>query len=150
MDASEFFKTVVKRNYQEFAGSSGDDFRLLWNAIVSMNTVAEYVALEKLQYAPVSRQELARTANLIRNDKDLADLKYCAEALKHVRKIEALKHVRKIEDVNIFSGGQGSFVTVTSSHVSANDRATWTIGSYDLVDVARRAFKTLSALPDLS
>jgi hypothetical protein len=149
MDASEFFNTVVKPNYQEFTRRS-DDFRLLWNAIVSMNTVAEHVALEQLQYAPVSREVLARTANQIRNNKDLDDLKYCAEALKHVRKIEALKHVRNnIEDVKIFAGGQGSFVTITSSHVSANDRATWTIGSHDLVDVAHRAFKTLSALPEL-
>jgi predicted RNA-binding protein with EMAP domain len=148
MDVSEFFNTVVKPNYQEFTRRS-DDFRLLWNAIISMNTVAEHVALERLQYASVSREVLARTANQIR-DKDLDELKYCAEALKHVRKIEALKHVRNnIEDVKIFAGGQG-FVTITSSHVSANDRATWTIGSHNLVDVAQRAFKTLSALPELS
>jgi hypothetical protein len=139
MDASKFFNTVVKCNYEEFTRSS-DDFRLLWNAVVSMNTVAEQLALEQHQYdAQVSRQELARTANQIRNN-DLSNLKVCAEALKHVR---------KIRDVKILGQVQGS-VTVTSSHVSANNRATWTIGSYDLVDVAQRAFKTLSALPELS
>jgi hypothetical protein len=30
MDASEFFNTVVKRNYEEFT-SKQDDFRSLWN-----------------------------------------------------------------------------------------------------------------------
>ena len=138
MDASDFFNTVVKRNYQEFTASS-DDYRSLWNAIVSMNTVAEHVALEQHQYnAQVSRQQLDRTANQIR-DNDLADLKFCAEALKHVR---------KIKDVKIFGQVQGS-ITVTSSHVLADNRDTWTIGSHDLADVAHRAFKTLSALPEL-
>ena len=65
MDASEFFNTVVKRNYQEFTGSS-DDFRLLWNAIVSMNTVAEHVALEQLQYAQVSRRQVRALLHLMR------------------------------------------------------------------------------------
>jgi len=136
MDASDFFNTVVKRNYQEFTASS-DDYRSLWNAIVSMNTVAEHVALEQHQYnAQVSRQELGRTANQIR-DNDLADLKFCAEALKHVRKIP-----RKQK--------QGSVtITVSSTIVSSTDRATWTIDGYDLVDVAQRAFKTLSTLPEL-
>jgi hypothetical protein len=139
MDVSDFFNTVVKHNYREFTVTN--DYRLLWNAIVSMNTVAEHVALEQHQYdAQVSRQELARTANQIRNNGDLDDLKFCAEALKHVR---------KIRDVKVFGQVQGT-VTVTSSHVSANDRATWTIGPYDLVDVAQRAFKTLSAWPELS
>ena len=90
MDASEFFSTVVKRNYQEFIGFTGnpDDFRSLWNAIISMNTVPEYMALHQLGYAQVSRDQLARTANQIRDKgQSLIDLKFCAEALKHGRKI---------------------------------------------------------------
>jgi hypothetical protein len=43
MDAAEFFNTVVKRNYEEFTNNP-NDFRSLWNAIVSMNTVPEYIA----------------------------------------------------------------------------------------------------------
>jgi hypothetical protein len=136
MDTSEFFNTVVTRNYQEFTANP-DDFRSLWNTIISMNTVAEYLALEQLQYAPVSRQKLAGTANQIRNT-DLTDLKFCAEALKHVR---------KITDVKMFGQGQNPVtVTITSSHVSPIDRATWTIGPHDLTDVAQRAFRALSAL----
>ena len=124
MDASDFFNTVVKRNYQEFTASS-DDYRSLWNAIVSMNTVAEHVALEQHQYnAQVSRQQLDRTANQIR-DNDLADLKFCAEALKHVRKIPRTQK-------------QGSVtITVSSTIVSSTDRATWTIDGYDLESVLK-------------
>jgi hypothetical protein len=87
MDTSEFFNTVVKRNYQQFT-SNPDDFRLLWNAIISMNSVPEYMALDQHGYAEVSREALAVTANQIRNtDQSLKDVKFCAEALKHVRKI---------------------------------------------------------------
>jgi hypothetical protein len=132
MDASEFFNTVVKRNYKEFL-EKPDDFRLLWDAIISMNTVAEYVALEQHGYAQVSRDVLARSAKQIRNE-GLVDLKDCAETLKHVRKITNDK-----QDLN--------FTTVaTSTGILANDKTTWTTGSHDLVDVAQRAFTTLSAL----
>jgi hypothetical protein len=140
MDASEFFNTVVKRNYEEWTGFTGnqDDFRLLWNAIVSMNTVPEYLALDQLGYAQVSREVLDGTAKQIRDkDKSLIDLKFCAETLKHVRKIP-----RKQK--------QGSVtITISSTIASPIDRDTWTICSHDLIDVAERAFKALSALPEL-
>jgi hypothetical protein len=132
MDAAEFFNTVVKPNYKEFTEKQ-DDFRLLWNAIISMNTVAEYVALERHGYAQVSRNVLARSARDIR-DKDLDDLKYCADTLKHARKIPPDKQSLK-------------FTTVaTSTGILANDKTTWTTGPHDLVDVAQRAFGTLSTL----
>jgi len=41
VDAREFFNTVVKPNYAEFSRHP-TDIRLLWNALISMNTVAEY------------------------------------------------------------------------------------------------------------
>jgi len=132
MDASEFFNTVVKRNYEEFTNNP-NDFRSLWNAIVSMNTVAEYMALEQLQYAQVPREKLDATAEQIR-----AKDKTCAAALKHVRKTTR-------------SNKQGSFtVTVTSTIASPIDITTWTFGRYDLVDVAHRAFSALNAFPELS
>jgi hypothetical protein len=134
MDTSEFFNTVVKRNYQEFT-SNLDDFRLLWNAIISMNSVPEYMALDQHGYAPVSRDALAQTANQIRNnDQSLIDVKFCAEALKHVRKIPP-------------KSPQGAVtVTVTSTIVSPINRTTWTIGPHDLTDVAHQGFRALSAL----
>ena len=139
MDASEFFDTVVKRNWQEFNGKP-DDFRSLWNAILSMNTVPEYVALEQLGYAGVPASALGQKANQLRDrDSCLSDLKFCAESLKHVRKItDRGKH-----------GSQ--FTTVaTSTGVLPSDQVTWRIDSHDLVDVARRAFETLNAWPELT
>jgi hypothetical protein len=137
MDAPEFFETVVKGNWQEF-NAKPPDFRLLWNAILSMNTVPEYVALEQLGHADVQRSVLARKANTIRN-RELHDLKFCAESLKHVRKI-------------IDSDKRGSqFTTVsTSTGVAPNDQVTWRVGSHDLVTVAGRAFETLNAWPELT
>ena len=134
MDTSEFFNTVVKRNYQKFT-SNPDDFRLLWNAIISMNSVPEYMALDQHGYAEVSREALAATANQIRNtDQSLKDVKFCAEALKHVRKIPP-------------ENKQGSItITVSSTTVSPISRSTWTIGPHDLTDVAHRAFRALDAL----
>jgi hypothetical protein len=134
MDTSEFFNTVVKPNYHEFT-SNPDDFRSLWNAIISMNSVPEYMALDQLGYAAMSRDTLAHTANQIRaKDQSLIDLKFCAEALKHVRKIP-------------FNNKQGSVtITISSTVVSPFDRATWTIGPHDLTDVTQRAFRAVSAL----
>jgi hypothetical protein len=135
MDTSEFFNTVVRRNYQEFT-SNPDDFRLLWNAIISMNSVPEYMALDQHGYAAtVSRDALARAASQIRNkDQSLKDVKFCADALKHVRKIPPKSPPGAVT------------VTVTSTIVSPINRTTWIIGPHDLTDVAQRAFSALSAL----
>jgi uncharacterized protein with GYD domain len=137
MDTAEFFTVVVKGNYDEF-DRKPDDFRLLWNAIVSMNTLPEYVALGQLGYdAAATRRELEKRAEQIRNQRGLLELKVCADALKHVRKIKKQN---------------SEFRTVaTSTGVSPNDATSWTTGTHDphyLVDVARRAFKTLSAWPE--
>src|SRR5262249_18922501 len=109
-----------------------------------MNTVPEYMALDQLGYPhQVSRKQLDSTANQIRNqDQSLIDLKFCAEALKHVRKISDKQKQGSVLDVSSTSNP----VIVTSTGVSSIARATWTIGSHDLGDMAHRAFKTLSAL----
>ena len=44
MDAADFFHDLVKPNYEELRRDQ-NRLRRLWNAVVSMNTVAEYVAL---------------------------------------------------------------------------------------------------------
>jgi len=136
MNAAEFYQDVVKRNYEEFTNNPGD-FRLLWNALLSMNTVAEFVALDRLAYSPVSRSALSQTADQIR-DKNLADLKCCAETFKHVRKIQ--DHRKPVP----------KFMTIeTSTGISSYDRTTWTIGSHDLVDVLQQASATIAAFPEL-
>jgi hypothetical protein len=136
MNAAEFFQDVVKPNYEVFI-KNPSDFRSLWNALVSMNTVAEFVALEQLAYDPISRGTLTQTAEQLR-DQNLADLKFCAEALKHVRKIDSQPKL------------DPKFTTVgTSTGILSNDRASWTIGSFDLVDVLQRASTTLATFPEL-
>jgi hypothetical protein len=137
MDASEFFEAVVKRNWQEF-NAKPDDFGLLWNAIVSMNTVAEYLVLHRLGYAEVPRPELERRAEEIRNNHtDLSHLKFCVDTLKHGRKTAKPKQDSQLSTV------------ATSTGVLPDDQATWRIGSHHLVDVARRAFDTLNGWPEL-
>jgi hypothetical protein len=133
MDVAEFFSTVVKPNY-EMAAANPSDFRLLWNAIVTMNTMAEFVALHRHDYAAISRSDLAAMATSIR-DSSLEDLKFCAETLKHVRKID---------------GGGSSFRTVaTSTGISPLNPGSWSVDGLDLIDVLQTAFRTLSTFPEL-
>jgi hypothetical protein len=143
MDTSEFFNTVVKPNYEEFTRKP-DDFSVLWNAIISMHTVAEFLALDQLEYADVSRRKLGETANQIRkNDQRLKDLKSCAETLKHVRNIPSAP---KQKSNTVALSSTNPTLTISSTTVSSMDRTTWTIGPYDLVGVAHQAFAALSAL----
>jgi hypothetical protein len=138
MNATEFFKDIAKRNYMEFM-TCPNDRTLLWNAIVSMNTVAEYVALARLGYAQVSRDTLGREAKKVRDAfPSLSDLKHCAETFKHVRKI---KDHPKL--------GSPFTTIATATGVSVDDLTTWKIGTHDLVDVLRRAFTTLASFPEL-
>jgi hypothetical protein len=102
-----------------------------------MNTVAEYIALDQLGYPQVSRDTLDERAQQIRaRFHELSNLKYCAEALKHVRKIK---------------DHHGSeFTTIaTSTGVSPDDQTTWNIAPYDLVNVLRKAFAVLQEIPEL-
>jgi hypothetical protein len=138
MDAAEFFRDIVKANYNEFTINT-DDLRLLWNAVVSMNTVAEYVALDRLGYVGVSRDRLYKEAEKIRvNSPILSDLNFCAVTFKHVRKIKDQKK------------GGGFSTIATSTGASSEDPTTWRIGSHDPVQVLGQAFAALSAFPELS
>ena len=134
MDARQFFQDVVRRNYFEFFDHP-DDIRLLWNAVVSMNSVAEFLALHQLNYAEVSLDQLNQTAKQIREQHRFLDLKFCAETLKHVRKIKDQRG--------------GAFTSVASSTGITSDRTTWMIRQFDVVDVLRNAFAKLDQLPQL-
>jgi hypothetical protein len=59
MNAQEFFRDIVSPNYYEFL-SYPNDIRRLWNAVLSMDSVAKYLALEELDHAEVSRGELTK------------------------------------------------------------------------------------------
>jgi hypothetical protein len=134
MDAREHFQKIVVPNYNEFARSPSD-FRLLGNAIGSMNTVAEYLGLHRRGYPPdVSRNERRVEAQTIRGQlTGLSDLQTCADVIKHVR----------------INTDRGDGVTLSSTGVDPTDQATWTIGGLDLVTVAHNAFATLKELPEL-
>jgi hypothetical protein len=137
MDAAEFFKDIAKRNYQEFT-LHPDSRRHLWNAIVSMNTMAEYVALARLSYVQVPRAKLDDEAKQIRaKHVALEELKYCAETFKHVR---------KIKDHPKYGSG---FSTIATSTGVADEPTTWQIGQYNIVHVLERAVAVLTNFPEL-
>ena len=113
-----------------------DDIRLLWNVLISMNTVAEYLALDRLGYPAVTRFVLDQEAAKIRSQfSSLSDLKFCAEAFKHVRKIKDYRG--------------GFSLQALSTGVLPDDQTTWTINGYDLVTVVHYAFATLQGIPEL-
>lgn len=88
MDAREFFQNVVTPNYAEFLRSP-NNIRLLWNIVVSINSVPEFLALHRLKYSlDLPREALDLEAEKIRNELDgFVELQFCANTLKHVRKI---------------------------------------------------------------
>jgi hypothetical protein len=136
VDAREFFNTVVVPNYAEFSRHP-TDIRLLWNALISMNTVAEYLALDRLGYPPIPRNVLDQHAQNIRSQfPSLSDLKFCAEAFKHVRKIKDYR-------------GGGFTLQASSTGVLPDDQTTWNINGYDLATVVHNAFATLQSIPEL-
>jgi hypothetical protein len=102
MDATEFFCQIIEPNYAE-ATRAPDDLRLLVNAIISMNTVAEFLALKRNQYGQMTRKELTGKANELRKQFPcLEDLKLCAETLKHVRKLNNAKSADFSLTVNVY------------------------------------------------
>ena len=115
---------------------SPDDLRLLWNAVVSMNSVAEWIALHKLDYAEVDKRVLDDKAKEVRNsDSSLKDLNLCAITFKHVRKL---------------------IPTPTGLIPSSTALSTppWVIGYGNeekvVEDVLRRAYAALLAFPELA
>ena len=134
MDATEFFREVVRPNYEECL-KNPHSFIPLWNALVSLNTVAEFVALEQKEYREVSGKELMKSANQLRG-RILHDLKYCVETLKHVRKIDD----RKMPD-------RGFTTVATSTGILPNEPATWQVNKYDLRTVLHQAY-AVANLPE--
>jgi hypothetical protein len=135
MDARERFQKVVVPNYNEFVRNP-NDFRSLDNIIGSMNTVAEYLGLHRLDYPPyVSRNERRREAQAIRDDNRLKDVQTCADVIKHVR-------------IELEQDGVTS--TLSSTGIDTADPTTWKVGGLDLVQVAHSAFATLNGLPELN
>jgi hypothetical protein len=142
MDARKHFQSVVEPNYNDFV-QSPTEYRFLDNTLSSGNTVAERLGLHQLEYGEVGRGLLTQEAQKIRKQSSsLEDLKFCAETLKHGRKI--IDH------------GGGKFTTIaTSTGIDPADPTTWKICrqdrgiTYDLVSVAHNAIATLKEHPEL-
>jgi hypothetical protein len=135
MNAAAFFQDVAKRNCEDFIRKP-DDFRLFWNAMVSMNTVAEYLALHDFGYKDVSRKTLSEGANTIRELHNLTDLKFDAETFKHVRKIEDYRD-KTFEMI------------ATSTAILPNDSTTWSPSFDDPVKAIQDMVIKFDAIPAL-
>jgi hypothetical protein len=137
MDAREFFQEVVKPNYAEFV-QSPNDIRLLWNVVLSMNTIPEFLVLHRLGYPPaLRRKELDAEADNMREElSGFLDLQFCANTLKHVRKI---------------SGSSAKFeLQASSTGLLPDDQSTWSVGGHDLVAVVHKTFATLQGISELN
>ena len=58
----------------------------MWNALVSMNTVPEFLVLHRRNYQPldIEREELEKEAEKIRDELGFEDLLFCANAFKQL------------------------------------------------------------------
>src|SRR6516225_9032993 len=107
MDAKEFFSLVVVENYKE-AKADPTNFRKLWNAAISMNTVPEYLALHRDGYPTLKSWEVDEKAKDVRSEySELKEIKSYADRLKHVRKHE------------------GGAATASSTSILPQDPSTW-------------------------
>jgi len=136
MTVKEFYQQVALKNYEDYK-TDPTSYRKLWSTLVSANTVAEHVGLERLDYGPSTRTGLSNKAHEVRQDyPDLQSLNKRTIALKHVRSYVA---------------GQ---LTETSTGISPSDPATWqwidaSGTTHDLRDVADRIFATFRTIPEL-
>jgi hypothetical protein len=82
------------------------------------------------------RNVLDQEAQKIRSQNgSLSDVKFCAEAFKHVRKIKNYRG--------------GFTLEASSTGVSPDDQTTWKIDGHDLVKVVHNGFATLKGIPEL-
>src|SRR5689334_10603498 len=136
MDARQHFQGVM-RNYDEFARNP-TDFRLLENALISMDTVPERLALHQLGYPQLSRKALNEEAQKVRGQySSLKDLHSCANTIKHGRRIRDQRG--------------GKFTTIaTSTGIDPANEATWYVDGKYLPTVVHDAAVALKAHPQLN
>jgi len=144
MNAHQYFATIAKPNYED-AKRKADELRLLWNAIVSLNTVPEFLALEQLDYDPeLDQQSLYVKADKIRDKfPALRTLKKCANTFKHARSIRPKRNSTRFSSIS------------SSTGISPEDRSTWVITIdevehklFDILDAALEAAKRLLDDPE--
>jgi hypothetical protein len=136
MDVKQFYEQIALKNYEDSLADP-TSYQKLWNAMVSANTIADYLGLERLNYgSTLTRQEIDGAVSDVRQAyPDLQSLNDRASTLKHVR-----RH-------------KGNVLTETSTGVLPHDPTTWHLddasGSHDLrkdVDQIFSTFRTVSGL----
>jgi hypothetical protein len=133
MDAHEFFHQIVEPNCEN-ALRPPYHLRLAWNAILSLNTVPEFIALHRLGYkTDVDRDLLYRETEDIRKKYPaLTQLNNEAIKLKHVRRLPR-KENEPLSSINS-----------STSHVISEPTLA------ELLETIRDAFQTVKAFPELS
>ena len=134
MDAYEFFHQIVTPNCNE-AMRPPFDLRLAWNAILSLNTMPEFLALHRLGYPEnVDRKVLDREAKEIRKRHlPLEKLNNEAIKLKHVRRLSGQKQNEPFSSID------------SSTSYSILEPA-----PADMLKVIHDAFETMKAFPEIS
>ena len=135
MDARNYFEQIVAPNYYD-AKNNSNDLRSLWNALLTMNSVAKFVALQRLNYSGVDRDtRIKRSSDIRQTYPCLGDLQHCADAMKHVRK-------------------QTRDITATSTNILPTDPLTWQIDingrQLNLFALLDQAFETIRNFPELT
>ncbi|MET0939967.1 MAG: hypothetical protein ABWY13_01250 [Mesorhizobium sp.] len=133
MDAYEFFHQIVEPNCEN-ALRPPYHLRLAWNAIVSLNTVPEFIVLHRLGYkTDVDRDLLYREIEEIRKKYPaLTQLNNEAIKLKHVRRLPR-KENEPLSSINS-----------STSHVISEPTLA------ELLETIHDAFQTMKAFPELS
>jgi hypothetical protein len=133
MDAYEFFHQIVEPNCEN-ALRPPYHLRLAWNAIVSLNTVPEFIVLHRLGYkTDVDRDLLHREIEEIRKKYPaLAQLNNEAIKLKHVRRLPR-KENEPLSSINS-----------STSHVISEPTLA------ELLETIHDAFQTMKAFPEFS
>jgi hypothetical protein len=134
MDACEFFHQIVTPNCND-AMQRPFDLRLAWNAILSLNTMPEFLALHRLGYREnVDRKELDPEAAEIRKQHlSLANLNNEAIKLKHVRRLSGRKQNEPFSSIDSSTGYSTSESTPP-----------------DMRKVIHDAFETIKTFPEFS
>ena len=122
------FQSHRVENYKE-AIADPANFRKLWNAAISMNTVAEFLALHRAGYPTTLKSgEVDEKAEAVRSEyPDLKAIKSYADKLKHLR-----KHV-------------GQQLTASSTSILPRDQPSFV----DLKNLVERTFTTLDRISEL-
>jgi hypothetical protein len=134
MDACEFFHQIVTPNCDE-AMRSPSDLRLAWNAILTLNTMPEFLVFHRLGYPEdVDDKAIGReVAEIRKNYLSLTNLNNEAIKLKHVR------HLRSQKRNEPFSSTPSSTSYLISEPTPA-----------DMLKVISDAFETIKAFPKFS